>query len=682
MKPSEAWADVLERERAARFVGRKAESATLREALAADSSVRMVYVLGPGGVGKTELLRAWAREAKAVSRVHWVDGDYVGAGRRDLSEALTPPASMDRPQVVVLDTFEAVADREDWLRSEFFPVAPADVRYLIAGRTRLSPLWRADAGWRRLLRQVELAALSADETAAFLDHAAVPQELHAKLFCLTRGHPLALGLAVALGSEALAVSLDKSPDGSLNLDRISGDLLGILLRDVTTPDQRRVVETAAFVPALHLGLLTHVLGDVDRARDALKWLAHRAFVNEVQAGLVLHDICRESLLSELQRGPAEHYFRTLEPVWAYCLDDPVRGRADIGYVARHIDGYAQAFQGVGELPLRVVPLEEHHLPTVRTWIRQHEGEVSLELFEYWWTRLSMGVAVEHCDSGELMGYSLQIQLDGLSLTDVAPDPFVRSLFETRVVPRAATGGVFLAERFWGTRGDYQSPGPAQGLLFQQMAVKGLSTPDVAAQCMAFLDPNRWEALAARVGIVALRDIPLPPDGSSTWFLRDMTAQSYRDWALSLFRAAASRAMTESGALPQISLLDQPAFEEAVRQAFGDLFSSEKLDRNPLLRSRLVQDARKPGAAAEGGGSVIASLLRAEVATLADADTTAARVLKTTYFGSERHRKQEAIAAHLGLSYSTYRRRLLQARQRIAHALWRRETSLRGVPDTA
>lgn len=60
------------------FVGRGEELALFRATLGADGSFGVLYVHGPGGIGKSALLRRFATEARAAGRrVATVDGHTV-----------------------------------------------------------------------------------------------------------------------------------------------------------------------------------------------------------------------------------------------------------------------------------------------------------------------------------------------------------------------------------------------------------------------------------------------------------------------------------------------------------------------------------------------------------------------------------------------------------------------------
>ena len=117
-----------------------------------------------------------------------------------------------------------------------------------------------------------------------------------------------------------------------------------------------------------------------------------------------------------------------------------------------------------------------------------------------------------------------------------------------------------------------------------------------------------------------------------------------------------------------SALTRPEFESAVRAALRHYVRSDQLAENPLMRSRLLaKDA--PGAPAP----LALKTLLAETAEglFANArDARFYRALDLTYFNPAQ--KQEIVAQQLGLSFSTYRRHLATATDRLTGWLWQRE----------
>jgi len=128
-------ADRLHGARRRHFVGRGAELELIRDALATlEAPFAVVWVHGPGGVGKTTLLRALADETAAHGREPiLVDlrsteptppafaAAVARAGESDpRAPAVEALATRTRP-VLLLDSFEHAGAFEDWLREESFP---------------------------------------------------------------------------------------------------------------------------------------------------------------------------------------------------------------------------------------------------------------------------------------------------------------------------------------------------------------------------------------------------------------------------------------------------------------------------------------------------------------------------------------------------------------------------------
>ena len=97
--------------------------------------------------------------------------------------------------MLLLDTYEAAAALDDWLRERFLPELPAAALVVIAGRAAPGAAWRRDPGWHDLLRVVSLRNLRPEDARRCCARTGVAEE-HARTLELTHGHPLALSLLV------------------------------------------------------------------------------------------------------------------------------------------------------------------------------------------------------------------------------------------------------------------------------------------------------------------------------------------------------------------------------------------------------------------------------------------------------------------------------------------------------
>src|SRR5581483_1411787 len=165
----------------------------------------VLFVHGPGGVGKTSLLREFADRCEEMAlRPIALDGralqptaESVGGAFQRAAEALLAGRHTGRT-VLLIDAFELLAPVEAWFRDVCFPRLPEDTLIVLAGRHPPSAAWRTDPGWRRLLHVLPLANLDRAESEAYLRLRAVPAELHAEILDFTHGHPLALALSADL----------------------------------------------------------------------------------------------------------------------------------------------------------------------------------------------------------------------------------------------------------------------------------------------------------------------------------------------------------------------------------------------------------------------------------------------------------------------------------------------------
>ncbi|MEV4899637.1 ATP-binding protein, partial [Nonomuraea sp. NPDC055795] len=166
------------------FAGREEELAVFTTALYGGGT-SVLYVHGPGGIGKTALLRRFAREAEAAGRpVSMVDGHM--------------PVLREADAVLLVDNVERVQGLEERLRERYLPRMPTGALVVIAGRNPPDLRWRADPGWAGALEVLPLRDLRPGDARALLDSSGVPAEAREPLLAFAGGHPLALLLGAAV----------------------------------------------------------------------------------------------------------------------------------------------------------------------------------------------------------------------------------------------------------------------------------------------------------------------------------------------------------------------------------------------------------------------------------------------------------------------------------------------------
>lgn len=195
------------------FVGRKKELALLEQCLS-ESEWSLLHFYGPGGIGKTSLLRLFAQSI-GPTRCLYLDGhhhfqspqQFLTQVRRawpTSTDAGDPPDEIDLLNahatvhggiILMLDTFEKWGALEHWLRDEWFPKLSPLVKICSAGRYPLEDQWVRD-GWHLFVQNIELEPLSFDEIQTYTQTRGIEsKQIVASLQRFSNGLPLAVSMA-------------------------------------------------------------------------------------------------------------------------------------------------------------------------------------------------------------------------------------------------------------------------------------------------------------------------------------------------------------------------------------------------------------------------------------------------------------------------------------------------------
>jgi hypothetical protein len=480
-----------------RFVGRGEDLALFREALESDDpSFAVLYVHGPGGVGKTTLLDAFARQAleKGCAVVR-VDGRAVEPSPDGFARALDlhPDVRGGSRLVVMIDTYEHLSSLDDWLRDTFLPGLPGDTLVIIAGRDPPSAAWRLDLGWGALFRVLPLRNLQADDAMRYLALRGISEEAREAILTYTHGHSLALSLVADVASQGRG----QVPGSWADDPDVLRVLLERFVAGVPSPLHRQALHVCAHVRVTTEALLTDAL-QVDDPQPVFNWLRDLSFIEQGRDGLFPHDLARDVLEADLRWWNTAEFrdlhLRTRRHIVRRLQEAPGREKQlasfDLLYLHRnnpimkpfhHWNTFGSAYAETAG------PTDTGAIVEL---VRQHEGAVSAAIAEQWLARQPEAFTVFRSGARAMLGFGAILRFETRLAGDVAFDPAVAAAgrFAEQRGPMRP-GDVLLYHRFSIGRDTYQSESISLNMLVMISIVAWLSTPRLAWTFQAFADPG-------------------------------------------------------------------------------------------------------------------------------------------------------------------------------------------------
>ena len=665
------------------FVGRVAELELFSALIGSpEPMVAVLFVHGPAGVGKSTLLRRFgALCAEAGVEVLAIDVRDTPPTVDALRYRLAPLLSDDghRPRtVVLLDTYELLADSDARIREEIAPQLPADTLLIIAGQRPPSAGWRTDPGWADLIRVINLQNLSRGECQAYLSGRGVQESLHDSAVDFTHGHPLALALVGEVLKDRGTFAPDQSAD-------VIGELLGTLVRDAPTPAHRLALEASAQVRVVTEPLLAALLGVPDAA-ELFGWMRGLPFVDPGPLGLYLHDLARNVLASDLRWRHPDRYVDVHTRARLYYLEyldrlqdtDPVTHTGvlmDLMYMNTELRQFLQA-PDAGVDTGRLQPAAPGDRDEISALVHRHEGADSAALARHWFDEQSEAWRVVRDGNGTLTGVMCLLAVQEIAPADRAADPAVAGAWKQLALHAPLRPGEQVTlVRFWMSDQAYQSVSPVQSLITTQLARHYLGTAGLAVTLVPFAHPDEWEQ------VCEYADQRRMPAADFRVGEKDYAAFGH-DWRVVPPAAWVARLSAQEigsqvqdaapAAQPGLLVLGEAAFAAAVKRALRDVTRPDRLRDNPLLCSRIVTDHRAGKDASTAERVVALQQIVTDAAALSQtpADGRLARVLYRAYLSPAP--TLERAAEVLDLPSSTFRRLLTTAVARVVDTLWHRE----------
>ncbi|MCE7980112.1 MAG: ATP-binding protein [Caldilinea sp. CFX5] len=672
-------AERLENARRSRLIKRVAECDLFQSVLQAEQPpFHLLYILGPGGVGKTTLLHEFVHLAEAAHVDHvYLDGRNLEASPEffliNLQQGmgLTPPltplqalAERSARFVLLIDTYELLGGLDRWLRETFLPALPSAVLVVIASRNPPTVEWRADPGWRQLMRVLPVRNLTVDESRLFLEQRRIPADQQATILAFTRGHPLALALIADAFAQhpAMIFQPSEAPD-------IIAPLLERFIQAAPTPAHRAALEACALVRLTTEPLLAALL-DLPDAHDLFIWLRELSFMESEWRGLFPHDLAREAIIADLRwRNPARHgqlqqRARTYYMVQLSQKDLLIQQQALSDYLYLDRDNPLVrahfAWQESGAIFVDNLRTTDHG--PLLAMIEQYEGPVAARLAAHWLTRQPAGARVLRDVLGTPQGFLLLVALDQETAESRNVDPATQSVW--RYLERRAplrTGERATIARFWLTRDGYQGVSPIQSRIFLALVQHALTTPGLAYTFITCADPAFWADVFTYINFARLTETDFQIDGRTYGvFGHDWRALPAMKWLQMVGEPTVTNGAALSAA-PQpattYTILNDEEFAAAVREALRTFNEPAALSRNLLLGARMVANAAGANSSTTQRVAALKALIQKAATELqaSPRELKLYRALHHTYF--QPAATQEQAAELLDLPFSTYRRHL-------------------------
>jgi AAA ATPase domain len=639
--PRRTLADRLDDRDRTRFTGRADEVAFLDRCLDADDPpASVVHICGPGGVGKSTLLREVARHARDRGiRVVAIDGRELGPAPGALEAALRKAEEADR-LLVLLDSYERMAALDSYLRQELLPELPDRALVLIAGRGAPDPGWFT-GGWESVTARIDLTGLPPREARHLLAARGLTDSRVTAIVDWAAGSPLALALAADAAIADAEWNAASAPDRPEILRALLHRLVETELHDIR-PSALGIAIVARHVTP---DLLRAVLPG-ENPEGAYRQLSELTITERLGSGLTMHELARKALLADLrQRNPVlERDLR--RRVVDYLYSRGVAGDQMMMIEMAHLVEnplLRWGFSWDGNVSFRIDSVRPGDADRIEVLTREHDG-VWWQLTRRYFAESPERVAVARDMSDRVCGFLVSMSL--ATAPTFADDDPLAGPWLAHARRNAALGDSVM----WHAAVDFTGEGKVQAML----GIAGVLRCGSPSPRFAYLpiDPRLPGAVefARALGAAHLAELDVR--------LGDEVVQCYRlDYGPGgLFTFMRDQIYGELGLSAPVSAPPPVADLETVRDILKNFRVPRELARSPLAHGSSVQ---------ERADSVQRLVWKAADEAFGDSETE--KLLRSVLIAGylKPLRSHEEAASKLLLSRAAYFRRLRTAVERLA-----------------
>ncbi len=691
--------------RARSFVGRKTALESLEALLKSDHELRLLFLQGIPGIGKTFFLREALRRAKERGyKAIYIDAASAPDSHQELGAwlqkrisplVLSESSSEDRSNehyaqnlkneksvhstrsfFLAVDSFECISRHEAWIFNELFPSIPQNTRIVVAGRNLPDERLLADPGWNNLSTFLTLECFSTTETKKYLEYCGIDTKRKDEIHDLTRGHPLALALVRQI--------LEQTPGEKLppkDSEEYFQTLLKHFVQNIPSFNHRKTLWLSAMVPFVSQEIIRRFIEE-EKSPILLDWLQELSFARVTWRGVTIHELVRDLLRKDLLwRDPQLYQFfflniakHQLEAI-DNCSNEELQSKIfDLAHIAS-----IGAKEAANIYSLNSAMDFSSRKPTANDWrkieemVASKEGASALSLLKHWRKNRGDTVFFQSESAGEY-GFLMILRLEEFSSKKVSQDPAVCSLHQWLVQKELMGNRPAVLCRFWMSKGSYQSSSTCRTFIFLHIIryVLGLESP--VCIFSVHRDPRLWLPYTQYAEIEHFDEFDFKSDGNAYGLFGRVFADKHAgSWMKKSVQKMFSMEIPD-GDSTDSNCITRHDFDREIKKALRNYHHPDCLRDSLLLKCAFMKNKRGPNDnRLELSEKLAAELFKHScVFKEKKAKKVYFDVLNETYFNPAL--KQRVAAENLCMSYGTYRRRLAEAIRHLAQQLWLHESS--------
>jgi hypothetical protein len=427
-------------------------------------------------------------------------------------------------------------------------------------------------------------------------------------------------------------------------------------------------------------LIEEVLGP-QMAHDLFNWLTTLTFIEKGTAGIYPHDLARDAIAAELHWRNPEWYrhlhIKTQQFFISRLLKQSGERQRELLFNLIFLHRVNPAvkpffeFQETGSSwQDKMKEDDRQHLVAM---VKKYEGGTAVEYFSKWLDHEAADVWVFRDAEKTPAGFVLKINMEKIHRK--TNDKVIDSLLSYKKEWKIEEGQMMTVFRSWMSRDHYQNVSGVQSAIFLGI-VQWYFTPGLAVSLLRCVNPEFWQQILNYADLHHLPELDHElNDQYYGWYMHDWRQRPPLAWLDLMGKREINE---EEIASNEIRLAEETFteqnFVDAVYEALKQLGNPKKLTGNILLKSKFVKQATDEPTDINLALTLADKLTRA-ITSLENSpkDESLHRVLYRTFINPVG--SQEQTADFLYMSFSTYRRQVKKAVERVADILWLEEKKI-------